>query len=83
MADRTDADEAILDELRQGARTQAYLVDETGYSRQYIRQRLQIMEARDWVENLHEKTALWELRNDPDEEDEGDEAEVEDEDAEE
>jgi hypothetical protein len=72
MAERTDADEAILDELRQGARTQAYLVDETGYSRQYIRQRLQIMEAREWVENIHEKTALWELRQDPDE-DEGDE----------
>jgi hypothetical protein len=59
MPDRTDADEQILDLLREGARTQAYLVDETG--------RLQLMEARGWVENLHRQSALWELKADPDE----------------
>ncbi len=67
MADRTDADEQILDLLREGARTQAYLVDETGFSRTHVRNRLQLMEARGWVENLHRQSALWELRTDPDE----------------
>lgn len=70
MVDRTDADEQILRFLREGARTQSYIVDETGFSRTHIRNRLQLMEARGWVENIHEKSALWELRNDPDEKDE-------------
>ncbi len=70
MVDRTDADEQILRLLREGARTQSYIVDETGFSRTHIRNRLQLMEARGWVENIHEKSALWELRNDPDEKDE-------------
>jgi DNA-binding IclR family transcriptional regulator len=72
MPDRTDADDQILALLREGARTQAYLVDETGFSRTHVRNRLQLMEARGWVENLHEQSALWELRTDPDEAD-GDE----------
>jgi DNA-binding IclR family transcriptional regulator len=67
MDDRTPADEDILEILREGARTQSYIVDETGLSRTHVRNRLQLMEAYGWVENLHEKTALWELRNDPDE----------------
>ena len=65
MADLTDADKAILAELRAGARTQSYIVDETGLSRTHVRNRLQLMEARGWVRNIHPKTALWELVTDP------------------
>lgn len=68
MADPTRADRAILAVLREGARTQGYIVDHTDFSRTHVRNRLQIMEARGWVRNLHEATALWELRDDaPDE----------------
>ena len=67
MAGRTDADEKILDVLREGARTQAYIAEQTDISRTHIRNRLQIMEAHGWVQNLHEQTALWELIDDPDE----------------
>lgn len=70
MADRTNADEQILEELREGARTQAYIVEQTGLSRTHVRNRLQLMEARGWAENLHEQTALWELQSDPGEGDE-------------
>lgn len=73
MADRTPADEEILDELREGARTQAYIVEQTGLSRTHVRNRLQLMEARGWARNLHEQTALWELVDDPAEGEDGEE----------
>jgi len=71
MANRTNADEKILEVLREGARTQAYIAEQTDISRTHIRNRLQIMEAHGWVQNLHEQTALWELVDDPNGDDEG------------
>ena len=63
--DITDADEQILDLLREGRCTQGYLVDETGFSRQHIHNRLKVLLAADYVRVVHEPTALYELANDP------------------
>lgn len=61
----TDADEEILDLLEEGARTQGYLVDETGMSRQHVHNRLKILLAGDYLKLIHESTALYEIREDP------------------
>ena len=61
----TEVDEAILNELNQGARTQGYLIEETGYQRYKVHERLKMLTAVGYVENIHENTALYELREDP------------------
>lgn len=61
----TDADEQILDLLRDGRCTQGYLVDETGFSRQHIYNRLKVLLAADYIRLIHEPTALYELVEDP------------------
>lgn len=63
--DLTDVDEAILDELANGARTQGYLVDATDTPRYKIHEGLQLLTAAGYIENIHENTALYELRTDP------------------
>ncbi len=63
--DLSTTDEAILDELAEGARTKGYLVDATGKHRNTIRHRLDVLEAGDVVACLHEPTALYELVDDP------------------
>ena len=63
--DLTDADRSILDELRKGARTKKYLIDQTGLHRNTVGNRLDILEAGDVVQSLHETTALYELVDDP------------------
>jgi len=64
-SDLRPADTAILDELQKGARTKGALVDATGYSRNTIYNRLEVLEAGDVVECIHEPTRLWELADDP------------------
>lgn len=58
-------DRAILDELHQGARTKGYLVDHTGFSRNSVYNRLEVLEAAGFVECIHESTRLFKLREDP------------------
>lgn len=55
----------IIDELTEGARTQGYLVDKTGRSRNQIHTRLNLLAAAEFIENVHENTSLWELKEDP------------------
>ncbi|MFC6837539.1 ArsR family transcriptional regulator [Halomarina ordinaria] len=61
----TALDEAILDELNEGARTQGFLVDATGEPRYKVHERLKLLVAAGHIENIHENTALYELRTDP------------------
>lgn len=61
----TTLDEAILDELNEGARTQGFLVDATGEPRYKVHERLKLLVAAGHIENIHENTALYELRTDP------------------
>lgn len=63
--DLTALDEAILDELDQGARTQGFLVDATEEPRYKVHDRLKLLVAAGYIENIHENTALYELRTDP------------------
>ena len=63
--DLTEADMAILNHLQDGARTQGFLVDKTGYSRPHIHNRLQVLLAAGHIRLIHESTALYELVADP------------------
>lgn len=60
-----DADRAILDELKTGRATAAYLGQRVDWSREYITQRLRRLEEHGIVVNL-EDTGLYELREDVD-----------------
>lgn len=63
--DLTDADEAILDELREGARTKKAIVEATGLHRNTVGNRLNVLEAGDAIRCVHDSTALYELVEDP------------------
>lgn len=63
--DLRPADEAILDELKDGRVTKGALVDWTGYSRNTVYNRLEVLEAASHVECVHEGTRLFELVDDP------------------
>lgn len=63
--DLTDLDRALLEELREGARTQGYLVDAIGEPRFKVHRRLQLLDAAGYIENIHPPTALYEFRRDP------------------
>ncbi|MFH5802013.1 winged helix-turn-helix transcriptional regulator [Haladaptatus sp. CMAA 1911] len=65
MVSLTDVDKEILEILRGGRATQSYIVDKTGRSRQYVHNRLGILTAAGYLENIHRKTALYELVGDP------------------
>lgn len=58
-----DADESILDELTSGRNLPQNLANELGYSRQYIQNRLQMLKAADYVENVG--GGLYQLVDDP------------------
>jgi len=62
--DLLESDEAILDELRHGRATPAYLVERTGLSKQTIHNRLNVLVAGDHVSKVHE-SGLYELADDP------------------
>lgn len=63
--DLRPADEAILDVLSNGRATKGMLVDETGYSRNTIYNRLEVLQAANHVHTVHEPTRLFELASDP------------------
>lgn len=60
-------DREILDRLQEGARTQAYILNDldADYSRNQIRERFKILHALGAVRKLHDQTALYELVDDP------------------
>lgn len=62
-ADLAPADEALLDLLRDGRITAPFAADETGYSLQYVRERLTRLVEHGNVEKVHE--GLYELVADP------------------
>lgn len=64
-ADLRPADGAILDVLSEGRATKGMLVDETGYSRNTVYNRLEVLQAADHVRTVHEPTRLFELVSDP------------------
>ena len=71
-----DADERILDELASGRNLPQNLANELGYSRQYVQNRLQMLKAADYVENVG--GGLYELVDDPrDDVDREDDSDVE------
>jgi DNA-binding IclR family transcriptional regulator len=64
-SDLRPADKAILDVLSQGCATKGLLVDETGYSRNTVYNRLEVLQAAGHVRLVHEPTRLFELVSDP------------------
>lgn len=64
-AELTETDKAILDELRGGRATKGALVEWTGYSRNSIYNRLEVLEAAGHVQCVHEGTRLFELVSHP------------------
>lgn len=63
--------EKVLDLLQDEENvTTGFLVDETGLSRPTVNKRLDRLYAGDYIEYLHEPTALWKLKGDPREDDE-------------
>lgn len=63
--DLRPADEKILDELQKGRATKGALVDWTGFSRNTIYNRLEVLEAAGHVTCVHDGTRLFELVGDP------------------
>lgn len=63
--DLSRVDEAILNELREGRATKGALIEWTGFSRNSIYNRLEVLEAGELIECIHEGTRLFELREDP------------------
>jgi uncharacterized membrane protein len=63
--DLTETDRAILDELRDGRATKGALVEWTGYSRNSIYNRLEVLEAAGFIKCVHGGTRLFELISDP------------------
>lgn len=69
----TGTDKAILDVLKRGQNeegpwgiaTKGYLVDQTGFSRNSVYNRLEVLEARGHIELMHEPTRLFKFVNDP------------------
>lgn len=63
--DLTETDRAILDELKNGRATKGALVDWTGYSRNSIYNRTEVLEAAGYIKCAHDGTRLFELVDDP------------------
>lgn len=64
-SDLRTADEAILDVLQGGRATKGMLVDETGFSRNTVYNRLEVLEAAGHIRVVHDSTRLFELVDDP------------------
>lgn len=58
-----DADELIIDHLQAGRNLPQNIANDLGYSRQYIQNRLQMLRAADYVQNIG--GGLYELVHDP------------------
>lgn len=63
--DLRPADKAILDVLKEGRATKGLIVDETGYSRNTIYNRLEVLQAAGYVRVVHDSTRLFGLVSDP------------------
>jgi len=63
------ADKRILAALQDGVRNPSWLAEELDYSRQYVHQRLQLLVAAEYVNNLGH--GLYELEEMPEEIDDG------------
>ncbi|WP_254531314.1 helix-turn-helix transcriptional regulator [Natrinema gelatinilyticum] len=63
--DLRDADVQILNELRKGRATKGMLVDSTGFSRNTVYNRLEVLKAAGHIDVVHEGTRLFELVDDP------------------
>lgn len=72
--DLTETDRAILNELRKGRdsdqqpwgiATKGRLIDETGFSRNTVYNRLEVLEAAGHVELIHDGTREWQFVSDP------------------
>lgn len=61
MPDLKQTDRAILDELASGARTQGYLIDNTEHTRGQIQRRLDALVMGEYIEKIHDGTALYEI----------------------
>jgi Fe2+ or Zn2+ uptake regulation protein len=61
----TDNDEQVLTVLKEGRATKGMLVDESGYSRNTVYNRLEVLNAAGHVKVVHEATRLFELVDDP------------------
>jgi hypothetical protein len=55
----------IIDHILKGARTKGLLVDKTGFHRNTVGYHLDVLEAGDVIQCIHEPTALYELETDP------------------
>ena len=66
--DRKEIDDRILGLLAEGRNVPSNLADELGVSRQYVQQRLKLLEAADYVDNIGR--GVYELVEDPRSEDE-------------
>ncbi|WP_433631033.1 hypothetical protein [Halomicrococcus sp. NG-SE-24] len=65
MVELDDVHEQILDLLHDGRATQAMMSDELDYSGQHIYTNMKVLLAADYVEKVHETSALYELKHDP------------------
>lgn len=61
----TETDKAILNKLQDGRATKGALVEWTGYSRNSIYNRLEVLEAAGYIRCIHQGTRLFELVEDP------------------
>jgi uncharacterized membrane protein len=64
-SDLRPVDKAILDVLTEGRATKGLIVDETGYSRNTVYNRLEVLQAAGHVKLVHEPTRLFTLVSDP------------------
>lgn len=64
-SDLRPADKAILNVLKEGRATKGMLVDETGYSRNTVYNRLEVLQASGHVKIVHESTRLFEIVSEP------------------
>ncbi|MFD1562802.1 hypothetical protein ACFR99_04490 [Haloarchaeobius amylolyticus] len=69
--DRKEIDDKILDVLTEGRNVPSNIADELDVTRQYVQQRLQLLEAADYVQNIGR--GVYELVEDPREEETHDE----------
>lgn len=54
-------DRAILQTLVEGRATQGYLIDTTPHTRSQIQRRLEALHMGEYIEKIHEGTALYEI----------------------
>ncbi|EMA51727.1 hypothetical protein C450_12163 [Halococcus salifodinae DSM 8989] len=61
MAELNRIDRAILQMLAEGRATQGYLIDATPHTRSQIQRRLEALHMGEYIEKIHDGTALYEI----------------------